>query len=53
MQARKSAAHVPHFDTFECLTCQTTIVEQPANEGAFSVVHAAGGADPQKAGHQK
>ena len=33
MQASKSTAHATNFDTFHCLTCDTTIVEQPARTG--------------------
>jgi hypothetical protein len=25
MQASKSQDHLPHFDTFECMTCRTVI----------------------------
>jgi len=27
MQASKSTDQLPHYDTFQCLTCDTTIVE--------------------------
>jgi hypothetical protein len=27
MQAKKSREDLPHFDTFNCLSCQTSIVE--------------------------
>lgn len=30
MQASRSGGHSARFDTFECLTCDTKIVEQPA-----------------------
>lgn len=30
MQASKSHGRLARFDTFECLTCETRIVEQPA-----------------------
>lgn len=30
MQASRSNGHSGRFDTFECLTCDTKIVEQPA-----------------------
>lgn len=30
MQASKSNGHGTRFDTFECLTCDTKIVEGPA-----------------------
>lgn len=33
MQAKRSAAHAPHFDTFECLSCATTIVERHQSPG--------------------
>jgi hypothetical protein len=29
MQAKKSREDLPHFDTFDCLACRTTIVEAP------------------------
>jgi hypothetical protein len=29
MQASRSGGHAARFDTFECLTCDTKIVEQP------------------------
>lgn len=31
MQASKSNGHAARFDTFECLTCETKIVEGPAH----------------------
>lgn len=34
MQASKSSGHLTRFDTFECLTCDTKIVEQPARTAA-------------------
>jgi hypothetical protein len=36
MQAKRSNAHAPHFDTFECLSCDTTIVERPQPPGGSS-----------------
>ena len=30
MQARKSRENLADFDTFECLTCHTTIAQPPA-----------------------
>jgi hypothetical protein len=30
MQASKSLEHLADFDTFQCLTCHTTIREKPA-----------------------
>ena len=36
MQAKKSSEHLTRFDTFECMTCATTIVEQPARKPAHS-----------------
>jgi hypothetical protein len=37
MQASRSGGHSTRFDTFECLTCDTKIVEQPAGTGAPAV----------------
>jgi len=38
MQASKSDDALRHFDTFHCLTCQTTIrVEPPAQSGRASL----------------
>ncbi|WP_162826703.1 replication endonuclease [Pseudolabrys taiwanensis] len=31
MQASKSSGHAARFDTFECLTCDTKIVEAPGH----------------------
>jgi hypothetical protein len=34
MQAKRSRDDVPHFDQFECLSCQATIHEsKPAPDG--------------------
>ncbi len=33
MQTRKSRDDSPHFDLFECLSCDTTIVEKPVRDG--------------------
>ena len=36
MQTRKSRDDSPHFDLFECLSCDTTIVEKPVDAGKKS-----------------
>lgn len=43
MQGTKSKESLPHFDTFKCQTCGTTIREIKTNNGASTRISPSGG----------